>query len=220
MLLTELESIECCLCDRMLLTELESIECCLCDRMLLTELESIADELKETKEEEPKEDGLGLMLQPKGVMPDRLVLSYLHLYYNSPYICLYVVVRNSCSIVSWDISGRINRRSFLSRFRVSVRPTSFYIWEKHPITRRKRVATRMSRRQRWLRSRLIASDSQLWSYLAVTDWSKTAKSYKWRRRQWEFIPSWLEKCGLGLLLCSPCVCSVVIATVCCVWNIR
>ena len=44
--------------------------------MLLTELESIADELKETKEEEPKEDGLGLMLQPKGVMPDRLVLSY------------------------------------------------------------------------------------------------------------------------------------------------
>jgi len=41
-------------------------------RTLLQELELMAEKLKETmKDEEPKEDGLGLMLQPKGVMPDR-----------------------------------------------------------------------------------------------------------------------------------------------------
>ena len=35
----------------------------------------MAEKTKDTvKEEEPKEDGLGLMLQPKGVMPDRSVV--------------------------------------------------------------------------------------------------------------------------------------------------
>ena len=35
---------------------------------------------------------------------------------------------------------------------------------------------------------------------AVIDWAKTTKSKKSKRRQREFVPSWLEKCGLGIMM--------------------
>ena len=36
--------------------------------------------------------------------------------------------------------------------------------------------------------------------IAATDWAKTAKNNKSKWRQREFIPSWLEKCGLGIIM--------------------
>ena len=45
--------------------------------------------------------------------------------------------------------------------------------------------------------------------LSRTDWPKRAKINQSKRRQWEFIPSQLEQCGL-ILLRGLCVCSVCV----------
>ena len=54
--------------------------------------------------------------------------------------CSQTAGRNSCSIVSGDVSN-CSYRLTLSRVRVSVRPSNFFIREKHPKPWGKRVAS-------------------------------------------------------------------------------
>ena len=106
-----------------------------------------------------------------------------------------------------SLTVRIVWQYILSRVRVSVRLAFFYPRKTLKISRMPTLGhvavewtSGTGNSHGWMASDVGAAATTA-VYLVATDWAKTAKIDKPKRRQWEFIPSRLEKCGLGIITC-------------------
>ena len=117
------------------------------------------------------------------------------------------------AILAWSsremsLTVRIVWEYIPSRVRVSVRPSIFCIREKSSINYHESrpsciwllngQAAPVTMRSRLNGQRPVGAESTV-VILSRTDWPKTAKINQSKRRQWEFIHSRLEQCGLGII---------------------